>query len=378
MRILLTVVSLDSEKGAGVTERNRWLARHLAEQGHQCEVMTIEGGDHVQELRDLGITVSVTSSIRLGFDVPLVSPWTLVSSVRRADAVHLTGYWNLLNVLVALVAFLLRTPYVLSPAGEVTSMEELRPASRVFHFLLGRQVVRGAALLVGITPLERDEIRRRFGLPAERVVVVPNGVARIEAAEPRVALPDAPFVLFMGRLAQLKGPDLLIRAFAEVASEHPEVQLVIAGPDSGMGVELRALVGGLGLRDRVQFTGHLGESDRTAGYHRALFLAIPSRSEAMSLVALEAGVTGTPVLLTDRCGFDSVAQVGGGLVVAASVEGLASGLRRMLQARDSLPSWGENLRRHVQDDYGWPSVVVGLVSHLRTITSQLPARGKSE
>ena len=90
--------------------------------------------------------------------------------------------------------------------------------------------------------------------------------------------------------------------------------------------ELRRMVEASDVRNRVHFTGHIGGTEKSEAYRAADFLVIPSRQEAMSIVVLEAGITGTPVLITDQCGFDDVAAVAGGIVVAASVEGLQEGI----------------------------------------------------
>src|SRR5207248_2789727 len=78
--------------------------------------------------------------------------------------------------------------------------------------------------------------------------------------------------------------------------------------------------------------------------------------EVMSIVALEAAAMGTPVLLTDRCGFDEVAEIGGGLVVPADQGALAHGLATMLCDLIALQGMGERLRSFVLSRYAWPTV----------------------
>jgi glycosyltransferase involved in cell wall biosynthesis len=73
----------------------------------------------------------------------------------------------------------------------------------------------------------------------------------------------------------------------------------------------------------------------------------------MSIVALEAGAAGTPVLLTDSCGFDEIDAIEGGRVVPASVEGLRQGLAGLLQDPADLQRMGHRLRQFVVDNYTW-------------------------
>jgi glycosyltransferase involved in cell wall biosynthesis len=103
--------------------------------------------------------------------------------------------------------------------------------------------------------------------------------------------------------------------------------------------------------------GYLSGVMKSQAYHAADLLVIPSRQEAMSIVVLEAGITGTPVLLTDKCGFDEVEKIRGGKVVPASVEGLQKGLVELLSNLDRLKLMGENLKRYTLEHFTWNSVI---------------------
>ncbi len=167
-------------------------------------------------------------------------------------------------------------------------------------------------------------------------------------------MPDAPIILFVGRLNRIKGPDLLLEAFIRVVREKglPH-HLAFAGPDSGMLNELQAATAREDMKGRVHFLGYVGDEDKSHAYHAADLLVIPSRQEAMSIVVLESGIAGTPVLLTDQCGFDDVASVKGGMVVSASVEGLQGGLMAMTGDPAQLTTMGENLEKYVREHFLW-------------------------
>lgn len=365
MRILLTTVSLDAERGGGTAERTRRLASRLRRAGQDCEVATIEGGALGDVLRHEGVPVHVTGSVRLRFVVPFLRPVTLWSMVRRADVVHVLGYWNLLSVATALCAHLAGKPYLLSAAGEFAGLARRRPVARLFHRLFGLRMIRQATGLVAVTEQERQQIAAWFGYDRKRILVVPNGVEEDQETAANAAdfLPGEPFVLFVGRLALIKGPDLLLEAFARIGERHPGVRLVVAGPDFGLGPALHARASIPPLAGRVVFPGFLGEGERTAAYERALLLVVPSRAEAMSLVAVEAGLCGTPVLVTDQCGLDEVAEVGGGGVCAADPDAVAAALDAMLSAGD-LAEKGRRWRRHVLANYTWTSITARFVDQL--------------
>lgn len=379
VRVLCTTISLNAERGGGTAERTRHLARHMHALGVDCRVVAMEGGRHAEALAAAAVPVEVTGCVRLRYMLPRLDLVRLRRAVQEADIVHVLGYWNLLTVAVCRLARRVGTPYVLSGAGEFAALERPRLDQRLFHAGPARGLVADAASIVAITPLEREQIVRLLGVDPARVVVVPNGIdppdvaATAGVAEPDLPLPSGRFVLFLGRLAHIKGPDLLLEAFAAIAPRFPDVSLVFAGPDFGLRGLLEERAAALGLAGRVTFAGYLDETARWIAYRRATVLAVPSRAEAMSLVALEAAAVGTPVLVTDQCGFDEVAQSGGGLVTTAEAAGLGRGLAALLDD-PALVARGERLRAFALERYAWPKVAGQLVDHLGTLCRSGAAR----
>lgn len=373
MRLLMVNIWLQAQHGGGTAERTRHLALSLARLGARCTLVTGEGRSWQQEFDASHIPVIVTGLLGRRLPHPFL-PWrALWRAVRAADIIHVMGYWNLLTVLMVVLSRLAGRPYVLCPAGEFAFLG--RGCHRViFHHLLGRWMLRGAAGFIAITPPERELIARVTGR-GDMTLTCPNGVSPEvrQGSEALPCLPDEPFILFMGRLASVKGPDLLLQAYAacDVARRFP---LVLAGQDCGLLKGLQRYADSQGLAERVHFVGHLTEAQHIQAYGRAIMLVIPSRSEAMSLVVLEAGKEAVPVLLTTTCGFDDVAQVGGGLVVQPDVPSLAAGLERMLGQPEALPQQGERLRAHVMRHYGWSEVSARLLADLRRLTGSRPGR----
>jgi len=148
-----------------------------------------------------------------------------------------------------------------------------------------------------------------------------------------------------------------LEAFNQGHTKWPQWHLVFAGPDGGLLAELKQKVMAYQLGDRVHFVGYLEGAEKTAAYKSAKLLAIPSRHEAMSIVVLEAGICGTPVLLTDQCGFDDVQKVGGGIVTPASEAGIEIGLDQMLSGKVDLEMQGRQLQEYVKKRYTWAEVI---------------------
>ncbi len=218
---------------------------------------------------------------------------------------------------------------------------------------------------------------QQYGHSADEMTLIPNGVdaedyqANIRANDRRQFGPgDSPFILFMGRLNSIKGPDLLLEAFLGCKDRFPDFHLVFAGPDDGMLSQLKATADASDAAKRIHFPGYLGGESKISAYHAADLLVIPSRQEAMSLVVLEAGMTGTPVLLTDQCGFSEVSTVGGGRVVPATVDGLGSGLIKMLSDPSKFKKMGANLKKYIESHYTWDIMIKKYLDLYNRILSQ--------
>ena len=111
------------------------------------------------------------------------------------------------------------------------------------------------------------------------------------------------------------------------------------------------------VEKRVHFLGYVSKEDKSRIIDSSLFLTVPSRQEAMSIVVLESGICGKPVLITDQCGFNVIEKIDGGKVVQASVKGIELGLIEILRDKDRLNSMGSNLKQYTNENFTWDSII---------------------
>lgn len=360
MRVLNVNVLLDPVCGGGTAERMLQLVRAFGQAGLNCSVLTLDIGLTPERRMELaGVELHAVPCLNRRFFIPQISAGALRQMVSSADIVHIMGHWTLLNILVYQAARILGKPYVVCPAGALGIMGRSPVLKRLYNLAVGRRLIRNASGHIAITAGEIPQFME-YGVAPGKVVVIPHGIteppphaADCAAFLARHRLQGRRFVLFMGRLSYIKGPDLLLEAFADVADRLPEHDLVFAGPDDGMLPVLHKIAARRGVANRVHFLGYVGGEDKACAYLCCDFLAIPSRKEAMSLVVLEAGIHGRPVLLTDECGFNEVEVAGGGKVVAARREGLADGLLALAADREQLLRSGQALRRFIRERYTW-------------------------
>lgn len=361
MKILNVNHTIDAVTGGGTAERTLQMSRHLIEGGISCSILTMDQGA-AQRTLDGGKIIVIPSMSRR-FHIPKFPFHGIRAAVQEADIIHLMGHWTILNALVYLVARNQNKPYVFCPAGALPIFGRSKWLKRVYNAVIGRRIVRNAAKCIAITEAEKSHFKQ-YGVGEKEIVVIPNAVGESESCSSddvgfrkRFGLSDRPFILFLGRLNLIKGPDLLLHAFCQLKEAFPGIDLVFAGPDDGMLAELKAIVNLSKAEKRVHFLGHVGGPDKSQAYRAATLLAIPSRQEAMSLVVLEAGINGTASVFTDQCGLEELAKTGCGWMVSASIEGLKQGLAEALSNPDRIQVMKANIRDAVVEKFSWHAVV---------------------
>jgi D-inositol-3-phosphate glycosyltransferase len=162
------------------------------------------------------------------------------------------------------------------------------------------------AICVSCTEEERQFLRL-YGEPAGKIEIIAPGVEHAffapgdrGGARNALGMPtDCPVLLFVGRIQPLKGPDVAVRALAEL--NRPDALLLIVGGASGLegADEMRhveGLITELGLEGQVRFIEPQPHHILSTYYRAADVVLVPSRSESFGLVALEASACGIPVV----------------------------------------------------------------------------------
>jgi glycosyltransferase involved in cell wall biosynthesis len=367
MKVLVVNVTIDPVMGGGTAEKTRQLAAAFAHLGATSSILTTDVGVTAAVRREFsGCTVHTVPILWRRFWVPRTLPGRLAGVVRSADVVLLLNHWTLLNLAVARACRRAGVPYFVCPSGALPIFGRSRVLKAAYNLFGGRRMLRAAHGVIATIDSEVSGILT-CGVVRSRIRVIPNAVTPLPpvggaatfGAERGIR---SPFVLFLGRLAPIKGPDLLLAAWLESGMAARGYDLVLAGRDESLGKSLRRKAAASGVDGHVHFLGHLDATEKTRALQEAILLTIPSRREAMSLVALEAGTAGVPLLATDVCGLRLTPERGG-LDVAPTVEALRDGLVALLSDPEALPRMGRNLRDWVLSDFELDAVA-GVYMHL--------------
>jgi D-inositol-3-phosphate glycosyltransferase len=218
---------------------------------------------------------------------------------------------------------------------------ELEPPLRVAE---ETRLAREADRIVAATEAERAQLVREYGAPFSRIAVVPCGVdtelfrpARPADARRELGLGGGPILLYVGRIAPIKGLEMLLEAVARLRSRGRPVRLLVVGGDADEAVDgheayVRGLACRLGLCAAVSFLGPQPQAALRAYYVAADVTVMPSYYESFGMVALEAMACGSPVIASRVGGLATTVRDGltGFLVPEGDVAALADRIDRVL------------------------------------------------
>jgi D-inositol-3-phosphate glycosyltransferase len=232
-------------------------------------------------------------------------------------------------------------------------MDEDVDAESDVRIAIERRAVQESAAVVAASEIEASELEELYAAPPSKLRIIPCGVDPevfhpIRQADARRTLGRdecEQLILFVGRIEQIKGIDVLLKAIGILFRTYPELRgeiclLVVGGAldaedteaETDKIVELRRLVHEHRLEDTVDFVGSQDQPRLALYYNAADLCAVPSLTESFGLVALESMACGTPVVGTRVGGLQTVIEndVSGILVPAGDDAALAEAIARVL------------------------------------------------
>ncbi len=219
------------------------------------------------------------------------------------------------------------------------------------------------AAATAVTSPSRDtleRVRRFYGLPFADAEVIPNPGPEVAAQDCwSLASCERLALLFVGRFDRLKGGDVVVDAFREIATEFAAARLIFVGPEPGLSdgsgrtvdlaTYLASSVPEAEIRARIEVAGPLPPDAIAELRKRAFITVVPSRYETFSMTVVEALAQGCPVVAADAGGMPEVLRDGenGRLFHAGNARDLAARLREMFAD----PVAAEAMGRRARVDY---------------------------
>jgi glycosyltransferase involved in cell wall biosynthesis len=261
----------------------------------------------------------------------------------RFDGVVVNGLWQYCGF-AAWRAFSGNTPYVVFTHGMLDPYFKrtfpLKHLKKWLYWVPAEyRVLRDADRVLFTCKAEERLAKQSFWLHRWNGCVVPFGASGPEGDaeaqkqsfwEKCPAVRDKRYLLYLGRIHRKKGCDMLIDAFAKVAADDPELDLVMAGPDQQQWMEkLQQAAQSAGIADRVHWPGMIVGDAKWGAFHAAEAFILPSHQENFGIAVAEALACGKPVLLADKVNIaEDIAEAHAGLMEPDTPEGTLRLLQR--------------------------------------------------
>jgi N-acetyl-alpha-D-glucosaminyl L-malate synthase BshA len=286
-------------------------------------------------MREDGVEV-LSLNRRPGLDTGTIRRFATALRTRRLDVLHAHQYTPFFYAATALRLTNSRTRMIFTEHGRHWP-DVVSPKRRLVNrLLLGRMADR----ITAVCAFSARALARNDGFPASRIEVIENGIDADRYHRPkdrsllrtRLGLAaDRRYIATIARFHPVKDHHTLLRAFARVAGEVDDVDLLLVG-DGPLRQALEALVTSLGLDQRVRFLGV--RKDVPDVLAAVDLFALSSVSEAASITVLEAMATGTPVVVTD---------------VGGNPEMVRNGVDGLLTPRGDAPAFADAVLRLLAD-----------------------------
>lgn len=275
------------------------------------------------------------------------------------EVLHVHGLWMYTSLAALRWSRKTKRPLVVSPHGMLDrwALRNSRIKKRIAALLFERAHLTSAAVVHALCESEANAIRD-YGL-RNPICIIPNGVELPEQGESapapwHEAVPSADRVLlYLGRLHPKKNLRPLLQAWA--ATPKKGWQLVIAGWDqNGHEHELRTEVAQAGASDSIHFIGPQFGAAKAAAFQNCDAFILPSLSEGLPMVVLEAWAHAKPVLMTAECNLPLGFSSGSALRIGSDQAALRAGLRELFsQSQAQLALTGFNGLELVKQHFTW-------------------------
>jgi D-inositol-3-phosphate glycosyltransferase len=401
------LAALGGKETGGMNVYVRELARELGQLGYEVDVFTRSQDPAIPEVVPLGEGARVIH-VRAGPAQPVPRGALVdhldafadgVERLRRREGleyalVH-SHYW--LSGLVGLeLAGRWGTPLVhmFHTLGALKNAVARNPEEREPELRVQAEarIARTADRIVAASLVERAHLAWHCGADVERIRVIPCGVdldlfrpSDAGAARARLGLAGERILLFVGRLAPIKGLETLLRALAAAKSNglgRTDLRLVVVGGDKeerwdGDAARLRRMAGELGVGAWVDFRGPQSQDVLPDYYAAADVCLVPSLYESFGMVALEAMACGVPVIASRVGGLPGTVQDGltGLLIPEGDVRALADGIASLVEDEGRRWLLGRQATEWARR-FAWPCIARSVVELYGELVPSLcfPAR----
>jgi glycosyltransferase involved in cell wall biosynthesis len=382
MKILQIVPSVSLVYG-GPSQMVLGLSKALADQGVELTLITTNSnGDTGQPPLDVPLEIPLDQDgyqiiyfhcspfRRYKFSLPLLQ-W-LIKHGKDYDLAHIHALFSPLSTLAATICRTTKLPYILRPLGTLdpADLQKKRMFKKIYGNLLEKPNLAQAAA-VHFTSEQECKISERFGAKTQDIVVHLGVEFNHNLVEKRIIQEklgmnqDKIWLLFLSRIDQKKGLDLLLPALENLIKEGFEFYFILAGAnpqDQEYENNIKQKIKNSVLNEITIITGFVEGEMKLGLLQNADLFVLPSYYENFGIAVAEAIASQTPVVISDQVYiWEDIQQAQAGWVCHCAIGDLTAKLRLALQDQQERKRRGINAQKLAQNKYSWQAIARQLI-----------------
>ena len=376
MKILMLTWEYPPRVVGGISKVVYDLSHKMVKEGNEVTVVTYKDGDNVKYYEnDKGVEVYRVDNymIRPNNFIDWIMQLNFNMITKANEIINKNGKFDVIHAhdwLVAYSAKSIKESYNIPLISTIHATESGRNSGihdetqRYINDSEWMLTYESSEVIVNSNYM-KNEVQRLFGLPYDKINVIPNGVNLQLFSNVNIdydfrrqyAMDNEKIILYVGRLVYEKGIQNLIAAMPKVLDRYHDSKLIICGR-GGMIDELREQVKYLGIENKVYFAGYCDSKKMQKMYKCADVAVFPSTYEPFGIVAIESMLSGTPTIVSDVGGLNEIIEHGvtGMKSYAGNANSIADSVLALLFDPKLCVNISQNAIKKVKENYNWSKI----------------------
>lgn len=376
MKILMLTWEYPPRVVGGISKVVYDLSHKMVKEGNEVTVITYKEGDNVKYYEnDKGVEVYRVDNymIRPNNFIDWIMQLNFNMITKANEIINKNGKFDVIHAhdwLVAYSAKSIKESYNIPLISTIHATESGRNSGihdetqRYINDSEWMLTYESSEVIVNSNYM-KNEVQRLFGLPYDKINVIPNGVNLQLFSNVNIdydfrrqyAMDNEKIILYVGRLVYEKGIQNLISAMPKVLDRYHDSKLIICGR-GGMIDELREQVKYLGIENKVYFAGYCDSKKMQKMYKCADVAVFPSTYEPFGIVAIESMLSGTPTIVSDVGGLNEIIEHGvtGMKSYAGNANSIADSVLSLLFDPKLCANISQNAIKKVKENYNWSKI----------------------
>ena len=376
MKILMLTWEYPPRVVGGISKVVYDLSHKMVKEGNEVTVVTYKEGDNVKYYEnDKGVEVYRVDNymIRPNNFIDWIMQLNFNMITKANEIINKNGKFDVIHAhdwLVAYSAKSIKESYNIPLISTIHATESGRNSGihdetqRYINDSEWMLTYESSEVIVNSNYM-KNEVQRLFGLPYDKINVIPNGVNLQLFSNVNIdydfrrqyAMDNEKIILYVGRLVYEKGIQNLIAAMPKVLDRYHDSKLIICGR-GGMIDELREQVKYLGIENKVYFAGYCDSKKMQKMYKCADVAVFPSTYEPFGIVAIESMLSGTPTIVSDVGGLNEIIEHGvtGMKSYAGNANSIADAVLALLFDPKLCANISQNASKKVKENYNWSKI----------------------